>query len=81
MGEAAKAIYEFIWSQFCDWYIELVRYTAKKRQKASIQPYVLNYVLTNTLKLLHPFMPFITEEIWQHLPEKVKVLWYQVASN
>ncbi|HHU33505.1 MAG: valine--tRNA ligase [Zhaonellaceae bacterium] len=88
MGEAAKAIYEFIWSQFCDWYIELVKprlYGKETPKSKYTAQYVLNYVLTNTLKLLHPFMPFITEEIWQHLPEKGKSImvskWPQTDSN
>lgn len=71
LGEAARVLYEFIWSEFCDWYIELAkprlygktdqldRYTAQS---------VLSSILKGALELLHPFMPFITEEIWQHLP-------------
>ncbi|NLK51859.1 MAG: valine--tRNA ligase [Syntrophomonadaceae bacterium] len=73
IGEAAKEIYEFIWNEYCDWYIELAkprlygRETEALRQQAQK---VLHYVLCNTLKLLHPFMPFITEEIYQHLPHQ-----------
>jgi len=64
-------LYEFIWNEYCDWYIETAkaRLYAKDdvRGRATAQ-YVLWYVLNNTLKLLHPFMPFITEAIWQCLP-------------
>ena len=69
-GEAGRTLYTFIWDEFCDWYIELAKLTlygddrAAKRATQS----VLTYVLDRTLRLLHPFMPFITEEIWQHLP-------------
>jgi valyl-tRNA synthetase len=71
LGEAGRVLYEFIWNELCDWYIELAkprlygkttptdRYTAQR---------VLSSVLKVILELLHPFMPFITEEIWQHLP-------------
>lgn len=73
LGEAAKALYEFIWNEFCDWYIELAK--ARLYDKENVVPrqtaqYVLCYVLERTLRLLHPFMPFITEEIWQHIPHE-----------
>jgi len=69
-NEAAAAIYQFVWHEFCDWYIELVkpilyRKTTKGSTKAA--KYVLLNVLDTILRLLHPFMPFVTEEIWQHL--------------
>jgi valyl-tRNA synthetase len=70
IGIAAQNIYDFFWSEFCDWYIEMAKIDlyggddlAKKRAQQ-----VLYFVLERALKLLHPFMPFITEEIWQHLP-------------
>ncbi len=68
LGEAAKGLYEFIWGDFCDWYIELVKPrlaidSASKR----VAQQVLAYVLEGTLRLLHPFMPHITEEIWHNL--------------
>ncbi|MGB5632446.1 MAG: valine--tRNA ligase [Waterburya sp.] len=72
LGEAAKGLYEFIWNDFCDWYIELVKTrlwqdeTSKSRQVAQ---QTLGYVLEGILKLLHPFMPHITEEIWQTLTQ------------
>lgn len=71
LGEAARTIYDFIWNQFCDWYIELAKprlYGKESPESRYTAQYVLHLVLSNTLKLLHPFMPFLTEEIWQHLP-------------
>lgn len=73
LGEAARVLYEFIWSEYCDWYIEMTKprlyakYDVAARHTAQ---YVLWYILSGTMKLLHPFMPFITEEIWQHLPHE-----------
>lgn len=70
LGVALSKIYDFIWDDYCDWYIELVKPRLMDTQNASrtTAQYVLTYVLSETMKLLHPFMPFITEEIWQHLP-------------
>lgn len=72
LGIAVSKLYDFIWDNFCDWYIELVkpRLFDKENPTAETAQYVLTYVLSNTMKLLHPFMPFITEEIWQHLPHE-----------
>lgn len=72
LGVAVSKLYDFIWDSFCDWYIELVkpRLFDKGSESAKSAQYVLTYVLSNTMKLLHPFMPFITEEIWQHLPHE-----------
>ena len=70
LGEAARGIYEFIWDDFCDWYVELSKnalYKGTDKERLHTQR-VLVYVLRNALELLHPFMPFITEEIWQKLP-------------
>jgi valyl-tRNA synthetase len=69
-NESAMALYQFTWSEFCDWYLELSKqdlYGKDEARKKTVQ-YVLWYVLENLLRLLHPFMPFITEEIWQVLP-------------
>ncbi|MCX8131145.1 MAG: valine--tRNA ligase [Clostridia bacterium] len=69
LGIALQKIYEFIWEEFCDWYIELVKprlYDRESDSRLEAQ-YVLNYVLGNAMKLLHPYMPFITEEIYTHL--------------
>ncbi len=73
-GEAARAIYDFIWSEFCDWYIELVKprlYNKEDASRGAAQE-TLAIVLEGTLRLLHPFMPFVTEAIWQKLPAQSK---------
>lgn len=72
MGEASRGIYEFFWDDFCDWYIELAKnrlYKGSADERLRTQR-VLVYVLSRGLELLHPFMPFITEEIWQKLPHE-----------
>jgi len=69
LGLAAQKLYDFIWSEYCDWYIELSK--VQLQRQGDIAENTLNvlcYVLDGILKLLHPFMPFITEEIWHHLP-------------
>ena len=69
LAQAADALYDFVWTEFCDWYVELAKtglYGDDPARKATVQ-WVLRRVLGDTLKLLHPFMPFITEEIWQML--------------
>jgi len=69
-NDAASALYRFTWSEFCDWYIELVKedlYKGEPERKTAAR-FVLWTVLESLLRLLHPFMPFITEEIWQSLP-------------
>lgn len=76
LGLAAQRVYDFIWEDYCDWYIEMAKtrlYGENKASKSTAQQ-VLVSVLRDTLKLLHPFMPFITEEIWQYLPGKSKAL-------
>ncbi len=70
--EASGKIYHFIWHEFCDWYIELVKPALKEGNKTSQA--IMVETLDQILRLLHPFMPFITEEIWQHLPTKGKSL-------
>lgn len=73
LGEAGRALYEFIWNEFCDWYIEMAKARLYNKEAVTARQtaqYVLCYVLENTLKLLHPFMPYITEEIWQHIPHE-----------
>ncbi|WP_404468615.1 valine--tRNA ligase [Sutcliffiella horikoshii] len=68
-GEVGRALYNFIWDDFCDWYIEMAKiplYGEDEAAKKTTRS-ILAYVLDNTLRLLHPFMPFITEEIWQQL--------------
>ena len=76
LGIAAAKIYDFIWDTYCDWYIELTkpRLNSGDAAKNRSAQQVLLYVLTEILKLLHPFMPFITEEIWQALPHEGEAL-------
>ena len=70
LGEAAKGLYEFIWGDFCDWYIELVKLRLRQEGTSqNVARQVLAFVLEGILKLLHPFMPHITEEIWQTLTQ------------
>ena len=76
LGEAGRMIYEFLWSEFCDWYIELTKarlYDKENPRAKNTALYVLSYVLEHTLRLLHPFMPFLTEEIWQKVPHDESV--------
>ncbi len=69
LGIAVQKLYDFIWDLFCDWFIELAKIRLQKGgDEAKTAKAVLVYVMSETLKLLHPFMPFITEEIWQTLP-------------
>ncbi|MBR3592743.1 MAG: valine--tRNA ligase [Clostridia bacterium] len=70
LGLAVQKLYDFIWDVFCDWYIEICksRLNGEDETAKNTARSVLVYVFTNTLALLHPFMPFITEEIWQSLP-------------
>ena len=70
LGIAAGALYDFLWSDFCDWYIELCKSSlyGEDRAKRAATLSVLVFVLENSLKLLHPFVPFITEEIYQNIP-------------
>ena len=76
LGVAAGKIYDFIWDSYCDWYIELTkpRLNGEDEESKLAAQKVLLYVLTEILKLLHPFMPFITEEIWQALPHEGQAL-------
>ncbi len=71
-GVAAKAIYNFVWDDFASWYVELSKVDIKNAKKTTQE--VLLYVLTSVLKLLHPFMPFVTEEIYQMIPHKEEAL-------
>ena len=87
LGEAQREIYEFLWGDFCDWYIEMAKIRLRSGDRSSLK--VLAHVLERTLRLLHPFMPFITEEIWQNLtgglpsegslPESIMVTPYPEA--
>ena len=79
LGVAAGKIYDFIWDDYCDWYIELTKPRLNGDDEAAKESAqrVLLYVLVEILKLLHPFMPFITEEIWQALPHEGAALMMQ----
>ena len=76
LGMAVSKLYDFIWDDFCDWYIELakIRMNGSDAESADSARRVLVWVMSNTLKLLHPFMPYITEEIWQTLPHEGEAL-------
>jgi valyl-tRNA synthetase len=72
-SDAASALYQFLWHEFCDWYLEIAKlslYHAENTGQRARTQATLVRVLETTLRLLHPFMPFITEEIWQRLPHK-----------
>ncbi len=77
LGEAGRLLYEFIWNEYCDWYIELTKkrlYSKDNPEGKNTAQSILLEVLEGTMRLLHPFMPFLTEEIWQHLPTKGKTI-------
>lgn len=71
-GEVGRTLYNFIWDEFCDWYIEMSKIPMNGEDEAQKQVTrsVLTYVLDNTMRMLHPFMPFVTEQIWQNLPHE-----------
>ncbi|MEL4862153.1 valine--tRNA ligase [Pseudoflavonifractor phocaeensis] len=79
LGVAAQKVYDFIWDDYCDWYIEFTKARLQGEDQGAKEQaqQVLCYVLTETLKLLHPFMPFLTEEIWQALPHEGDYLMLQ----
>ena len=73
LGEAARMLYDFIWGEFCDWYIELVKPRLYNKEGATgrqTAQFVMAYILERTMRLLHPFMPFISAEIREHLPHE-----------
>jgi valyl-tRNA synthetase len=75
LGVGGQKVYDFFWDSFCDWYIELAKSRLSQGGEAADGARrVLVYIMTNTLKLLHPFMPFITEEIWQALPHEGRTI-------
>ncbi len=72
-NEASHALYQFIWHEFCDWYLELIKpllYQEEDVRQKKVTQHTLLHILDATLRLLHPFMPFVTEEIWQQLPNQ-----------
>ena len=87
IGIAATKIYDFIWNEFCDWYIEIVkpRLYSKEDEAKKEAMFTLNYVLVSSLKLLHPFMPFITERIYKELiVDKASIMletWTEIKTS
>jgi valyl-tRNA synthetase len=73
-GEAQRQIYDFLWGDFCDWYIEIAKIRLRSEDALSPIP-VLIYVLEASLRLLHPYMPFVTEELWQNLKQHLPPDW------
>jgi len=69
-GEAEQQIYDFVWSKFCDWYIEIAKIRLRSQLTPSPLPFLAN-TLEKSLRLLHPFMPFVTEELWQSLKQRL----------
>jgi len=78
-GEAQRQIYDFLWGEFCDWYIEIAKVRLRSEEALSPIP-VLVYVLETSLRLLHPYMPFITEELWQNLKQQLPPDWQAAES-
>jgi valyl-tRNA synthetase len=76
LGIAAQKLYDFIWGEYCDWYIELVKHRLydEDSKTGDTARQVLYYGLDRLIRLLHPFMPFITEEIWQHMPNRSETI-------
>jgi valyl-tRNA synthetase len=80
-GEAQKQLYEFLWGEYCDWYIELAKIRLRSAPDETSSPLpVLVHVLETSLRLLHPYMPFITEELWQHLKHRLPSEWQETES-
>jgi valyl-tRNA synthetase len=79
LGEALRQIHDFLWGEFCDWYIELSKTRSSTGEAVSPLP-VLVHVLETSLRLLHPYMPFITEELWQHLRQRLPADWQETDS-
>jgi valyl-tRNA synthetase len=66
-GEAGRQIFEFFWSEYCDWYLEIAKVQLADEKQRTRTAHILRAVLDRALRLLHPYMPFVTEEVWQHL--------------
>ena len=92
LGEAQQRLYDFIWNDFCDWYIEIAKVRLRAGDDAGSAARTLAHVLERALRLLHPFMPFVTEEIWQNLtgslpaaesgsPDSIMVASYPTAAQ
>ncbi len=80
-GEAQRQIYDFLWGEFCDWYIELAKIRLRSAPGEALLPIpVLVHVLETSLRLLHPYMPFVTEELWQNLKNRLPSDWQATES-
>jgi len=80
-GEAQRQLYDFTWGEFCDWYIEIAKIRLRAGEKAAPSPLpVLVHVLDTSLRLLHPYMPFVTEELWQNLKGRLPSEWASTDS-
>jgi valyl-tRNA synthetase len=78
-GEALRQLHDFLWGEFCDWYIEFAKIRLSAGEGPSPLP-VLVHVLETSLRLLHPFMPFVTEELWQNLKQRLPAGWAKTGS-
>jgi valyl-tRNA synthetase len=78
-GEAQRQLHDFLWGEFCDWYIEFAKIRLRTEGAPSPLP-VLVHVLENSLRLLHPYMPFVTEELWQNLGKRLPSGWLETDS-
>jgi len=79
-GEAQRQIHDFLWGEFCDWYIEIAKIRLQSAQDIVSPIPVLVYVMETSLRLLHPFMPFLTEELWQNLKKRLPSGWQDSES-
>jgi valyl-tRNA synthetase len=79
-GEAYRQVYEFMWGEFCDWYIEIAKIRLRSNDKVTLPVPILFHVLETSLRLLHPYMPFITEELWQNLRNYLSPEWQTTDS-
>ena len=79
-GEAQRQIHDFLWGEFCDWYIELAKIRLRSTSELPSPLPVLVYVLETSLRLLHPYMPFVTEELWQNLRRHLPSNWQATES-
>ena len=80
-AEAQRYMHEFLWSEYCDWYIELAKTRLNSEEENIISPIpVLIHVLETSLRMLHPYMPFVTEELWQHLKRRLPEGWQEQES-
>ena len=81
LGEALRQMHDFLWGEFCDWYIEIAKIRLNPEAGTSPSPIpVLVHALETSLRLLHPYMPFITEELWQHLRQRLPTDWQPTES-